>query len=134
MQQFSRWNKGYRYLLMFLDIFSKYGWIVLLKDKKGKTVSKAFETILKKGRKPKFLWTDKGKEYFNKYFQELLDKHKYNFIQLKMSKSQVFVNDGIELLKALCGNNLLFKIILLVMIFYLIFSMNTTIPNIQALK
>ena len=40
MQQFSKWNKGYRYLLMVLDLFSKYGWIVPLKDKKGETVTK----------------------------------------------------------------------------------------------
>ena len=39
MQQFSKWNKGYRYLLMVLDIFSKYGWIVPLKDKQGETVA-----------------------------------------------------------------------------------------------
>ena len=35
MRQFSKWNKGYRYLLMDLDVFSKFGWIVPLKDKKG---------------------------------------------------------------------------------------------------
>jgi len=48
MQQFSKWNKGYRYLLMVLDVFSKYGWIVPLKDKKGETVTEAFKLILKK--------------------------------------------------------------------------------------
>jgi len=37
--QFSKWNEGYRYLLMVLDVFSKYGWIVPLKDKKGETVA-----------------------------------------------------------------------------------------------
>ena len=42
MQQFSKWNKGYRYLLMVLDLLSKYGWIVPLKDKKGETVTEAF--------------------------------------------------------------------------------------------
>ena len=76
MQQFSKWNKGYRYLLMVLDVFSKYGWIVPLKDKKGETVAEAFKKIFKEGRKPQYLWTDKGKEYYNKHVMELLDKNK----------------------------------------------------------
>ncbi|KAL9958113.1 hypothetical protein ACROYT_G035084 [Oculina patagonica] len=75
MQQFSRWNKGFRYLLMVLDVFSKYGWIVPLKDKKGETVTQAFKTIFKEGRKPQYLWTDKGKEYYNKNMKELLEKN-----------------------------------------------------------
>ena len=75
MQQFSKWNKGYRYLLMVLDLFSKYGWIVPLKDKNGETVTEAFKTIFKEGRKPQYLWTDKGKEYYNKNMKELLEKN-----------------------------------------------------------
>ena len=75
MQQFSKWNKGYRYLLMVLDLFSKYGWIVPLKDKKGETVTEAFKTIFKEGRKPQYLWTDKGKQYYNKNMKELLEKN-----------------------------------------------------------
>ena len=35
MKKFSKWNKGYRYLLMVIDVFSKFGWIVPLKDKTG---------------------------------------------------------------------------------------------------
>ena len=61
---------------MVLDVFSKYGWIVPLKDKKGETVTEAFKTILKEGRKPQYLWTDKGKEYYNKYLKDLLEKNK----------------------------------------------------------
>ena len=76
MGRFSKWNKGYRYLLMVLDVFSNYGWIVPLKDKKGETVAEAFKTIFKEGRKPDYLWTDKGKEYYNKNMKELLDKNK----------------------------------------------------------
>ena len=74
MQQF-KWNKGYRYLLMVLDLFSKYGWIVPLKDKKGETVTKAFKTIFKEGRKSQYLWTDKGKEYYDKNMRKLLEKN-----------------------------------------------------------
>ena len=74
MQQFNKWNKGYRYFLMVLDLFSRYGWIVPLKDKKGETVTKAFKTIFNEGCKPQYLWTDKGKEYYNKYLKELLKK------------------------------------------------------------
>ena len=76
MQQFGKWNRGYRYLLMILDIFSKYGWIIPLKDKKGESVAEAFKTIFKEGRNPEYLWTDKGKEYYNKYVKDLLGKNK----------------------------------------------------------
>ena len=74
MQKLSKWNKGYKYLLMVLDLFSKYGWIVPLKTKTGLEVSKAFEKIFKKG-KPKKLWVDKGKEYYNKNMLDLLAKN-----------------------------------------------------------
>ena len=60
---------------MVLDLFSKYDWIVPLKDKKGETVTEAFKTIFKEGRKPQYLWTDEGKEYYNKNMKELLEKN-----------------------------------------------------------
>ena len=61
---------------MVIDVCSKYGWIMPLKDKKGETVTEAFKSIFKEGRKPQYLWTDKGKEFYNKHLKELLDKHK----------------------------------------------------------
>ena len=75
MQKLSKWNRGYKYLLMILDLFSKYGWIVPLKTKTGLEVSKAFESLLEKN-KPKMLWVDKGKEYYNKNVLDLLAKDK----------------------------------------------------------
>ena len=60
---------------MIIDVFSKYGWIVPLKDKKGESVAEAFKTILKEGRKPQYLWVDKGKEYYNKHVKDLLEKN-----------------------------------------------------------
>ena len=74
MQKFSKWNKGIKYLLMVIDVFSKYGWIRGLKDKKTETVSKAFDDIFKSKRKPQMLWTDKGSEFISKHFKDFLKR------------------------------------------------------------
>ena len=74
MQKFSKMNKNYRYLLTCIDIFSKFAFVVPLKDKKGITVKNALEEIFKK-RKPKFLWTDNGKEFYNNQVNNLLEKN-----------------------------------------------------------
>ena len=74
MRSFSKWNKGYKYLLMVIDVFSKYGWIRGLKDKKTETVRLAFADILR-DRKPKMLWTDKGSEFISRHFKEFLEKN-----------------------------------------------------------
>ena len=76
MQKYSKWNKGLKYLLMVIDIFSKYGWIIPLKDKKIESVSLPFDHIFKKSkRKPEKLWTDKGSEFISKHFKDFLKKH-----------------------------------------------------------
>ena len=46
MQLISKFNKGFRFLLCVIDIYSKYEWVIPLKDKKGITISKAFQKIL----------------------------------------------------------------------------------------
>ena len=43
IQKYSKWNKGIKCLLTVIDVFSKYGWIETLKDKKTESVSSAFE-------------------------------------------------------------------------------------------
>ena len=48
MQSFSKSNKGYKYILMIMDVFSKYGWGIPLKTKTGLEVSKAFKDLWKK--------------------------------------------------------------------------------------
>ena len=77
IQKYSKWNKGIKYLLTVIDVFSKYGWIEPLKDKKTESVSSAFDHIFKKSkRKPEKLWTDKGREFISKHFKDLLKKDK----------------------------------------------------------
>ena len=53
MQAFAKVNSGVRYLLTVIDVFSKFGWIVPLKDKSGKSVATAFKQIFSEGRIPK---------------------------------------------------------------------------------
>ena len=60
MQLLSKYNKGIRFLLCFIDIFSKYDWVVPLKDKKSISIVKAFQSISKQSnRKPNKIWVDK---------------------------------------------------------------------------
>ena len=72
MTALSKENKGVNFLLLVIDIFSKYGWIIPLKDKKGETVANALKTIFKE-RKPGKLWTDKGREFYNKDVKDLIE-------------------------------------------------------------
>ena len=62
-----------------LTYFRKYAWAVPIKDKTGKTLVHAFKSVLKSGRKPKSLQTDKGTEFKNKDFQNFLKSKKINF-------------------------------------------------------
>src|SRR6218665_70121 len=74
MQSFAKYNDGFKYLLSVVDILCKYGWIVPLKDKSGKSVSQAFEKIFTSSkRQPKKLWIDKEKEFYNKDVQKLVE-------------------------------------------------------------
>ena len=75
MQLLSKYNKGIRFLLCVIDVFSKYAWVVPLKDKKGISIVKAFQSILKQSnskRKPNKIWVDKGSEFYNAYFKKSL--------------------------------------------------------------
>ena len=72
MKSFSKFNQGFNFLLLVIDIFSKYGWIIPLKNKEGKTVASALKTIFKE-RKPEKMWVDKGKEFYNKDVKGLIE-------------------------------------------------------------
>ena len=65
-------SKGYKYLLTVIDVFSRYGWIVLLKTKTGKEVAQAFRKLFLAGH-PSHLWTDKGTEFYNQQLKHVLE-------------------------------------------------------------
>ena len=73
MQLISKFKKAFRFLLCFIDIFSKYAWVVPLKDKKGVSIVDAFQKILDdSNRKPNKIWVDKGREFYSNFFKKWL--------------------------------------------------------------
>ena len=52
LQSLSKYNKGIKYLLCAIDLFSKYAWVVPLKDKRRISIVNAFQKIISEGRKP----------------------------------------------------------------------------------
>ena len=55
-----------------IDLFSKYAWVVPLKDKNGVSIVNAFQKIISKGRKPNKVWVDQGGEFYNYLFKRFL--------------------------------------------------------------
>lgn len=75
MTDYSAENNGVKFLLMCIDVFSKYAWVRCLKNKSGVCVTKAFNDILSEGRIPAKLQTDAGTEFYNKHFKQLLAQY-----------------------------------------------------------
>ena len=74
MRNLSTYNDGYAYMLTCIDVFSRYAFAVPIRDKRGVTVSAAFETIFA-NRVPNMLQTDRGLEFLNAQVREVLRKH-----------------------------------------------------------
>ena len=72
----SKFNKGVRFLLCVIDIYSKYAWVVPLKNKKSVSIVNAFQSILKESnRKPSKMWVDKGSDFYNRSIKSWLEKN-----------------------------------------------------------
>ena len=73
MQLTNKFNKGFRFVLCVVDIFSKYAWVVPLKDQKGISIVNAFQEILDNStREPNKISADKESKFYNSYFKKWL--------------------------------------------------------------
>ena len=73
MQSLSRKNKGIKYLLCVIDLYSKYAFVIPLKDKKGISIVNAFDKIINQSnRKPNKIWVDQGGEFYGNVFEKWL--------------------------------------------------------------
>ena len=87
MQLINKYNKEFRFLLCVNDIFSKYAWVIPLKDKKGITIANVFQKILdESNRKPSKIWVDKGSEFYNRSMKSGLEK---NAIEMHSTNNEV---------------------------------------------
>ena len=84
-------NRGYRYVLVTIDNFSKYGWTIPIKNKNAQTIKDSFENILiDSKRKPNLIETDRGKEFYNNIFQDFLKKNNIKIYSRNSSFGSVF--------------------------------------------
>ena len=77
----AKFNDGYRYLLVCIDVFSKYAWVIPLKNKTGPSLVDALKKILSSRRKPEKIFTDQGTEFLTRHVQAFMNEeniHLYN--------------------------------------------------------
>ena len=80
MKFISKFNKIIRFLLCVIDIFSKYAWVIPLKDKKAITITNVFQKILNESKhKPNKIWVDKGSEFYKRSTKSWLER---NYIEI----------------------------------------------------
>ena len=100
MQSISKLSKGFRFLLCVIDVFSKYAWVVPLKDKKGISIANAFQKILKESdRKPNKIWVDKGSEFYNNSFKKWLKDNDIEMYSIHNEGKSVVAERFVKTLK-----------------------------------
>ena len=100
MQLISKFNKESRFLLCVTDIYSKYAWVVPLKDRKDVSIANAFQNILKKSnRTPNKKWVDKGSEFYNRSMKSWLEKNDIEMYSTHNEEKSVVAEKFIRTIK-----------------------------------
>ena len=100
MQSLSKYNNGIKYLLCAIDLFSKYAWIVPLKDKKGISIVNAFQQIILEGRKPNKIWVNQSGEFYNNLFKRFLKINNTEMYSMYVEGKSVVAERFIRTLKS----------------------------------
>ena len=92
--------KGIKYLLCAIDLYSKYAFVIPLKDKKGISIVNAFNKIIKQSnRKPNKIWVDEGGEFYNNVFEKWLSDNDINMYSTYNEGKSVVAERFIRTLK-----------------------------------
>ena len=107
MQLIRKFNKGIRFLLCVIYIYSKYTWVAPFKDKKGVTVINAFQNVLDKSDpKPSKIWVDKESEFYNNYFKKWLKDNNIKMCSIHNEGKSVVAGRFIRTLKKKIYNHM----------------------------
>ena len=99
MQLLNKYNKGIKYLLSAVLIFSKYACFVPLKDKNGVCINNAFQKIIPEGRQPNKRWVDQGSEFYNNSFKNFLKTNDIEMYSAYNEEKSVVAEKFIRMLK-----------------------------------
>ena len=133
MQSLGKCNKVIKHLLCAIDLFSKYEWTVLLKDKIGISIVNAFQKVISKERKPNKIWVDQGGKFYNNLFKRF---PKINSIEMYSTQNEgksVIAERFIKTLKKKLKISQLFQNMFISMC-YTILLINTITQFIDLLK
>ena len=100
IQSLSRKNKGIKYLLCAINLYSNYAFVIPFKDKKGISIVNAFDRIIKQSnRKPNKIWVDQGGEFYNNVFEKWLSDNDINMYSTNNEGKSVVAERFIRTLK-----------------------------------
>ena len=92
MSSLSKNNKNYKFIFTIIDNHTKYAWATPIKDKSGKSTTTAFKSLIEKAkRKHDKIWSDRGKEFYNKTFLEFLKQNEIQICSTHSDLKAVFV-------------------------------------------
>ena len=88
-----------------IDLFSRYAWVVPLKDKKWTSIVNAFQKIISEGRKPNKIWVDQGSEFYNNSFKDFLKINNIEMYSTYNERKSVVAERFYRTLKNTCFFN-----------------------------
>ena len=88
----SKYNKNYKFIFTIIDNHTKYAWAIPLKDKSGRSTTTAFKSLFEKAKRiPDKIWSDRGKEFYNKTFLDFLKEQNIHIYSTNSDLKAVFV-------------------------------------------
>ena len=92
----SKFNKGIKYLLCVIDLFSRYSWVIPLKNKKGDSIVEGFKRILDKSRKKtNKIWLDHGSELYNNEGKSVVTEKFIKTLKNKIYKHMITIGKNV---------------------------------------